>query len=56
MPNQLGAVLTQMAETSEFCKSVNGVSDIMEIATQQRQTLDKEVAKYCGERGVAAAS
>jgi indoleamine 2,3-dioxygenase len=54
LPNQLGAVLTQMSETSEFCKSVNGVSDIMEIANQQRETLDKEVAKYCGERGVAA--
>lgn len=56
LPNQLGAVLAQMSETSEFCKSVNGVSDIMEIANQQRETLDKEVAKYCGERGVAAAS
>lgn len=56
LPNQLGAVLAQMTETSEFCKSVNGVSDIMEIANQQREMLNKEVAKYCGERGVAAAS
>lgn len=56
LPNQLGAVLAQMSETSEFCKSVNGVSDIMETANLQRETLAKEVAKYCGERGVAAAS
>lgn len=55
LPNQLGAVLAQMAETSEFCKSVTGVSDIMENANLQRETLKKEVAKYCGERGVAAA-
>lgn len=54
LPNQLGAVLAQMAETFEFCKSVNGVSDIMETVNQQRETLQKEVAKYCGERGVAA--
>jgi indoleamine 2,3-dioxygenase len=45
-----------MSETSEFCQSVQGVSDIMETATLQRETLAKEVAKYCGERGVAAAS
>lgn len=56
LPNQLGAVLAQMVETFEFCKSVSGASDIMEVANQQRETLDKEVAKYCGERGVAAAA
>ncbi|KAH7380221.1 hypothetical protein DE146DRAFT_681987 [Phaeosphaeria sp. MPI-PUGE-AT-0046c] len=49
------AVLAQMAETFEYCKSVNGVGDIMETANLQRETLQKEVAKYCGERGVAAA-
>ena len=56
LPNQLTAVLIQMAETFEYCKSVNGVSDIMEVVNNQRDTLQKEVAKYCGERGVAAAS
>ena len=56
LPNQLGAVLAQRRETSEFCQSVQGVSDIMETANLQRETLAKEVAKYCGERGVAAAS
>lgn len=54
LPNQLTAVLMQMAETYEYCKSVNGVSDIMETANLQRETLRKEVDKYCGERGVAA--
>ncbi|KAH8724070.1 hypothetical protein GQ44DRAFT_728057 [Phaeosphaeriaceae sp. PMI808] len=55
LPNQLQAVLAQMAETFEYCKSVKGVNDIMENANQQRETLRKEVEKYCGERGVAAA-
>lgn len=54
LPNQLTAVLAQMAETHEFCKSVKGVSDIMDAANQQRETLRKEVEKYCSERGVAA--
>lgn len=44
----------QMADTFEYCKAVNGVSDIMEVANNQRETLQKEVAKYCGERGVTA--
>jgi indoleamine 2,3-dioxygenase len=44
-----------MAETFEYCRSINGVDDIMENANLQRETLQKEVAKYCGERGVAAA-
>jgi indoleamine 2,3-dioxygenase len=44
-----------MADTFEYCKSINGADDIMENANTQRETLQKEVAKYCGERGVAAA-
>jgi indoleamine 2,3-dioxygenase len=55
LPNQLTAVLTQMAETFEHCKAVKGASDIMEAANHQREMLRKEVEKYCGERGVAAA-
>jgi indoleamine 2,3-dioxygenase len=47
-------VLAQMAETFEYCKSIHGVGDIMEIAKTQGETLRKEVEKYCGERGVAA--
>jgi indoleamine 2,3-dioxygenase len=55
LPNQLQAVLSQMADTFEYCRSINGVNDIMDNANLQRETLQKEVAKYCGERGVAAA-
>jgi indoleamine 2,3-dioxygenase len=44
-----------MAETFEHCKTVKGASDIMEAANHQREMLRKEVEKYCGERGVAAA-
>jgi indoleamine 2,3-dioxygenase len=53
LPNQLQAVLEQMVEASGYCKGVHGVSDIMETACSQRETLKKEVAKYCGERGVS---
>lgn len=56
LPNQLTAVLVQMVETSEYCKSISGVSDIMDNVNTQRETLRKEVEKYCGERGVAAAA
>ncbi|KAF2029258.1 hypothetical protein EK21DRAFT_101324 [Setomelanomma holmii] len=48
LPNQLQAVLAQMVETSEYCKSINGVNDIMETANLQWETLRKEVEKYCG--------
>jgi indoleamine 2,3-dioxygenase len=43
-----------MTDTSAYCSSVTGVGDMMEVANNQRETLRKEVAKYCGERGVAA--
>ncbi|KAF2650725.1 hypothetical protein K491DRAFT_682772 [Lophiostoma macrostomum CBS 122681] len=54
LPNQLQAVLAQMVDTYTHCSSVNGVSDIMDTVNHQRETLRKEVEKYCGERGVAA--
>jgi indoleamine 2,3-dioxygenase len=54
LPNQLQAVMAQMLETHNYCKSINGVSDIMDTVHSQTETLKKEVAKYCGERGVAA--
>ena len=53
LPNQLQAVLNQMVATSVHCLAINGVSDIMEVVNNQQETLKKEVAKYCGERGVA---
>ena len=54
LPNQLQAVMAQMLEAYGYCKTVHGVSDIMDTVNLQRETLKKEVAKYCGERGVAA--
>ncbi|KAI8943007.1 hypothetical protein NX059_001045 [Plenodomus lindquistii] len=52
LPNQLTAVLAQMAETAPYCEGVKGVSDIMDFATEQRKQLRREVEKYCSERGV----
>jgi len=46
--------MAQMVDTFDYCKSVPGASDIMDTVNLQRQTLKKEVAKYCGERGLAA--
>jgi indoleamine 2,3-dioxygenase len=43
-----------MVDTSAHCKQIHGVSDIMDVVNHQRQTLKKEVEKYCGERSVAA--
>jgi indoleamine 2,3-dioxygenase len=53
LPNQLQAVLEQMVDTEAYCKGVQGVSDIMDTVHSQHETLRKEVAKYCGERGVS---
>ncbi|KAF2014756.1 IDO-domain-containing protein [Aaosphaeria arxii CBS 175.79] len=54
LPNQLQAVMAQMVDTSAYCQSINGVSDIMDNVNLQQETLRKEIAKYCSERGVAA--
>jgi len=54
LPNQLQAVMAQMVDTAVHCTSIHGVSDIMDTVNLQRETLKKEVAKYCGERGVVA--
>ncbi|TLS24214.1 hypothetical protein PpBr36_08387 [Pyricularia pennisetigena] len=57
LPNQLTAVLDEMVNVYEI-STKNGeklgevVEDIMDLATRQRETLAKEVAKYCQERGV----
>ncbi|KAF9739802.1 elongation factor Tu GTP binding domain-containing protein [Paraphaeosphaeria minitans] len=53
LPNQLQAVLEQMVDTGVYCKGVHGVGDMMEMASSQRETLKKEVAKYCSEGGVS---
>ncbi|KAI1176618.1 indoleamine 2,3-dioxygenase-like protein [Nemania sp. FL0916] len=59
LPNQLQAVMEEMVE---IYGSVGGQSgpmdlgaecrDIMDLVTRQRDTLRKEVDKYCQERGV----
>lgn len=55
LPNQLMAVLDAMVEVWEGAgKSLRGCEDIMEAMYIQRDTLKKEVEKYCQERGVVA--
>ena len=57
LPNQLQAVLEDM---NEAYRSAGGddaalgseCAEIMDRATRQRDTLKKEVEKYCRERGV----
>ncbi|KAI0012385.1 indoleamine 2,3-dioxygenase family protein [Xylariaceae sp. FL0662B] len=61
LPNQLQAVLEEM---TEICDSVGartglvelgpGIQDMMDLVERQRQTLRKEVEKYCQERGIRA--
>ena len=61
LPNQLQAVMEEMVNLyGELAKASGSslgeeVEDIMELVTRQRETLRKEVAKFCEERGVAAA-
>jgi indoleamine 2,3-dioxygenase len=58
LPNQLQAVMDDM---TEFHDTVGGDTgglgsechDIMELVHRQRDTLRKEVSKFCAERGVS---
>lgn len=56
LPNQLEAVLQEMVTVYEDTKGEHGLGKtadgIMEAAIRQRDTLRKEVDKYCAERGV----
>lgn len=55
LPNQLSAVLRDMrtiAETVGEERLGETVRDILDLARRQEETLKKEVAKYCEERGV----
>jgi len=54
LPNQLQAVLAQMNDAAGHCKGVPGVQDVVDVVDAQMSSLRKEVAKYCGERGVKA--
>ena len=62
LPNQLEAVLGEMSVLSERIGEANRggrldetCEDIMEAALRQKDTLRKEVDKYCAERGVQRA-
>lgn len=58
LPNQLEAVLEDMVDIYEKTKTQHDdgfgetCEDVMEAAMRQRETLRKEVDKYCAERGV----
>ncbi|PFH57616.1 hypothetical protein XA68_14779 [Ophiocordyceps unilateralis] len=54
LPNQLEAVLEEMAQLYASSDGLGRTcDDIMEAAMRQKETLRKEVDKYCAERGVA---
>jgi len=56
LPNQLRAVLEEMAGIYEQVGGREALgeecADIMDLVMRQKDTLDKEVRKYCEERGV----
>ena len=56
LPNQLQAVMESMVEVWEKNEGKLGraCEEIMELLFVQRETLRKEVEKYCQERGVDA--
>ena len=52
LPNQLSSVYNQMIEVEEMFDGLPGCEDIMDLVYSQRETLQKEVRKYCSERSV----
>lgn len=62
LPNQLSAVLVEMEGVWEEVKRVEGerggrdtvTEEMMELVGRQRETLEKEVRKWCEERGCLA--
>jgi len=57
LPNQLQAVLDEMAKVYDEVSDKGDLGeecrDIMDLVGRQRETLRKEVEKYCAERGVS---
>lgn len=56
LPNQLSAVLRDMKNIASLVgeeRLSESERDIMDLVRRQEETLKKEVAKYCEERGVA---
>lgn len=58
LPNQLQAVMQAMADVWEGSgkKLGNSCEEVMELLYVQKDTLAKEVEKYCKERGVTASA
>ncbi|PBP20474.1 hypothetical protein BUE80_DR008823 [Diplocarpon rosae] len=58
LPNQLQAVLHAMVEVWEGSGKTlgRGCEEVMDFAIQQKETLTKEVDKYCQERNVDAST
>jgi indoleamine 2,3-dioxygenase len=61
LPNQLSAVMAEMEHIYQSAHGDGGdwdlgeeCRDIMDLVSRQKETLDKEVSKYCAERGVPA--
>jgi indoleamine 2,3-dioxygenase len=55
LPNQLAAVLEAMSGVWEVWKNkgeLRGCGKVMDTVYVQRETLKKEVRKYCQERGI----
>lgn len=58
LPNQLQAVMDDMADFHDAVGGETGglgteIADIMDLVHRQRDTLRKEVGKFCAERDVA---
>jgi indoleamine 2,3-dioxygenase len=53
LPNQLQAVMDQMVEAQFHCRKVTVVENIMDLVKLQKDSLQKDVDKYCQERGVS---
>ena len=52
LPNQLFSVYDQMIVVERGIGDMPDCGDIMELVHSQRKALEKDVDKYCRERGV----
>jgi len=53
LPNQLQAVMDAMVDVHNSHGDLPGCRDVMNLVYVQRETLKKEVEKYCKERNVS---
>lgn len=54
LPNQLQSVLSHIAEAGKVCEDEPWLRDILDQAKLQQDKLEKEVVKFCQDRGVSA--